>query len=107
GGGAADVPLLVPDRRGRQRDVDRLAVLADADGLVTFDRLAVSQAPEELRHLVAPVGRREEGDRPADRLRRGVAVHPLGAAVPARDRGVARLAEGLRLRRRDTGGPRT
>jgi hypothetical protein len=57
------------------------------------DVLAPFNTLQELPQLLAPLGRNDDGDRLTEHFLRGVAVHPLGAGIPTRDRAVKRLAD--------------
>ena len=88
-----DLVAGVPHRRDRQRDRDRRAVLADPLGLELLDGLAREHSPQDLGLLALEVRGLDHRDGAADRLLGGVAVQPLGGAVPARDRRVLRIGD--------------
>ena len=88
------VPVIVLDRRDRQRDQDPAAVAAAR----APSRSARSAGPafrrrDDLVFLGDALGRDDQGDVPADGLRGGVAEQPLGAGVPALNDAVQRLAD--------------
>jgi hypothetical protein len=82
-GGANDLARRRSDRRNAERDVDRPAILADADRLVVIDPLPLPQALEEAPHFAAQRLGNDDVDRFADRLVRRVAEQALGARIPA------------------------
>ena len=57
------------------------------------DALALTDPPQQLGFLVAPVDRHHARDAAADDLGGGVAEHPLGAGVPRQDAAVQALGE--------------
>ena len=88
-GDAGDADHLagsVADRRHGDLHVHARAVLALDDGLEVLDVLAGAEPREEVRHLVAAVGRDQHGARAAEDLLGRVAEEALGPAVPAEDR---------------------
>src|SRR3546814_17166551 len=90
----ADYPAVaVLDRRYRQGNVDQAAVLAPAHGLEMLDALATPDPPQDLRFLVQPLLRQQDGDRPAARLVLREAEQPLGTGVPTHDRAVQVLRQ--------------
>ena len=68
----------------------RAAVLVQPQGFVMFDRFAPAYPIEDFAHLGAPVGRNDDVDAIADRLRRGESEQPFGGPVPAGDGAVQR-----------------
>src|SRR5262245_52918723 len=82
---ADDSAVGVLQRRYGEGDIDRIAVLVPAYGLVVIDVLAAPDTRQDFRFLIRAVGRNQDGDRPADRLFGGIAEQALRAAIPARD----------------------
>ena len=95
---------IVHRRRG-DPDVDPDAVLAHPFQFHVADRLALEGALEQRLRLRLAFGRHEnEGS--AERLLRGIAEHPLGAAVPDHHAPLAAGADDGDRRRVDHGGER-
>ena len=92
-GCADDTPLSVAHRRNGQRNVDQRAILPSAHRFEVVDAFPAADARENRRLLVEPIGRDQDGDRPADDLFGLVAEKPLGALVPCRDDAVEVLAD--------------
>ena len=89
----------IPDRRDRERHVERAAVLGEPDRLVVLDVLTLAEPSQDLVLLGLPLVRDQQPDVPAHDLLGRVAEDPLGARVPTSDRPVQRLAQD-RVRRR-------
>ena len=96
---ADDDAAGVDDRRNRQRHVDAVPVLGDADRLVVREVLAATHPREDVRFFVRVLGWHEPIDRLADHLCRGVAIKPLRAGIPAHRDPFERGAEDRVLRR--------
>ncbi len=58
-----------------------------------FDVLAALNAIEPLRGIIDSIGRREDGDRPADDFGGTVAVDAPGREIPGEDGAVQGLAD--------------
>ena len=97
-------PSGVADRGDGQRDVEPAAVLARPHRLEVLDPLAAAEPVQDVALLVQPLGRDDQGDRPADGLGGGVAEEPLGPGVPRPDDAVERLADDRVVGRLDDGG---
>ena len=78
------------DRRDHQRDVPPAAILVQAHGVVMFDGFAPGDLGAQRTLLDAYLGRIDDVDVIADRLRRGESRQPFGGLVPARDGAVQR-----------------
>src|SRR3954470_9547945 len=102
-GGAVDSAIGTVDGGHGQGDVDRLSVLANADGFEGLDPSAAADALEDLGFFVDPVGRAKHADVAADRFARGVPVDDLRAAIPALDDAVEVLGNNGVLGRFDDG----
>ena len=78
-------PCAVAHRRDGQRNVQKAAVLAPANGFVMMDALAAPDAREDPGLLVFASRREKNGHRLADGLAGGIAEQPLGARIPGPD----------------------
>src|ERR1035437_9439252 len=76
---------LVADRCDGDRDWDHRSVLSNTHRLEPLDSLAGPDLRQDGVDLVGSIRGKQEGRGPADDLHAGVAVHPLGGRVPARD----------------------
>ena len=92
-GRAGDPARGVSDRRDREGDLERTAVLGEPDRLVVLDVIALLQPGQDLVFFGLALVRDEQPDVPADHLLGRVAEDPLGACVPGSNRPVQRLAQ--------------
>src|SRR4029077_9352323 len=81
-GGAYNHAASALDRRNSDRNVDGMAILADAYGLKSLDMLAAPQPPQVLNMLAEAVWRYEHRYRPPQNLLRFIPAHLFGALVP-------------------------
>src|SRR6267142_1135510 len=70
-----DPARLVPQRRDRERDVERTTALGAADCFVVLYAFTPPQAPQDLALLAETIRRHDHVDRLPDRLRRAIAEH--------------------------------
>ncbi len=82
----------IPLGRNAEGNLDPLPLLVDPNRLVAFDPLSSPEPLHHPRQLVGLIGWDKDGDGPADDLLGGVAVEPLGPAVPTGDEAVQVLA---------------
>ena len=83
----------IADRRDGEGNGQPCAVLSLSDRLEMVDDLAAADAGQHVVLLRVPLQGNDQLDVVADGLRRAVAEHPLGGAVPAGDDAVERLAD--------------
>src|SRR5262249_56592561 len=84
-GGADDGAGWAAQRRDRDRHLYARAVLPQARGLVGLHVLAALESRQDAEQLVGVIGRNDDRDRPADRLRGRVATEALGTRQPPTD----------------------
>src|SRR5262249_47918684 len=92
-GCANHLAIRIQYRRDAERNVDKAAIFALADGLVVFDALPAPNAVEDLGLFILATIGDEQRDRFADHLLGGVAKQLLGSAVPAGDDAVEVFAD--------------
>src|SRR6185295_18975383 len=85
---------LIAHRRDGQRNLDRPAVLSDADCFEVFDPLATTKTGENVIFLELSFGRNQDSNVPADELRGRVSEEPLGCVI-------ARLNNSIEILRND------
>ena len=85
--------VAIVHRRYSERHADARAVLADPDHVEVIDPIAMTDAIEDLRHLLAPFRRHDQMDGLADGFLRGIAEQALRALVPRGDAAFQRLAD--------------
>src|SRR6185437_8183730 len=101
---AGDFAPRVADRRDRERDVDRPAVLAAVFRLIAVDQFAGAQALHDAGLFTDAFGGHQHGAGLPDRFLGGVSEQFFRALVPASD-GVGQIAADDRVvRRSDDGG---
>ena len=81
-----DLAIRRHDRRDRQRDVDALAILANADCFVMVDAFAGANPAQDVVLFLVELRRNDQADRLPDRLSLGVPEDPLGRPIPGGDR---------------------
>ena len=87
-----NLALRILNRRDGQRDDDKAAVLALANGLKMVDTLPAPDARQDITLFVLSIFGNNNGDGLTDRLCGSVAEHTFDALVPARDNAVEVLA---------------
>ena len=92
-GRAHDPSERITDGRYRQRDLDPVPVLPNANRLVVVDPLTPFDLPENLLLLLDVFGRDEDRHGLANRLGGGVAKDPLGACIPGPNDALEALAD--------------
>src|SRR5674476_272414 len=105
-GCADDRAVRVADRCDGELDRERRSVFSGADGLEVVDRLARTDLGQDGDDLAGAVLGAEQVDGPVDDLLAGVAVHPFGGRVPARDDALERASDAVsytHLRAHETG----
>ena len=86
-------PVVVLDRRDRQRHFDALAVGAHAHGFEMFDPMPGFQAGDDAVFFGEAFGRDHQRDMAANRVAGGMPEQPLGRGVPALNDALERLAD--------------
>src|SRR5579859_4531549 len=103
-GRADDAAVSVLDRRDAEGDVDERSVLSTADGFEVLQTLTPGDLGEDLLFLGEPFHGNDEGDGPADGLRRGISEEVFGPTVPAGDDAIESLGDDGVVRAFDDGG---
>ncbi len=88
---ADNLALFVADRRDGYRDRHHRSVLSDSHGLQVLNSVAILDAGQVCEELAGSALWSQAATGLADNLLGGVAVHPLGGRVPARDGAFERI----------------
>jgi hypothetical protein len=92
-GGADNVSITILERRNRNRDIYRVTVFRDADGLQVLEWQPAAEPCENLFFFVQPVRGNYSRDRLANHLRGAITQYSFGAGVPALDNPVEILCD--------------
>ena len=79
---------FVSDRRNSEGNINKAPVLALSNRLVVLNPLTATDAREDHRFFVVPIGRDKHSHRPADGFLGRVAEEPQGPAVPTHNEAV-------------------
>ena len=98
-GGTDDLAFFIFDRRNSEGNIKETSILALTYGLVMINPLTATDTFEDFGLFVVPIGRNNEGHRPADGFVGRVAKKTLGPAVPTGDHAVKVFGEDCVIRR--------
>ena len=97
--GADDLAFFIFDRRNSEGNIKETSILALTYRLVMFNPLTATDTFKDYGFFVVPIGRNNEGHRPADGFIGRVAKKTLGPVVPTGDHAVEVFGKDCVIRR--------